>query len=107
MKYPFHLRPELVEDAAAAFHWYEAASTGLGYEFLRFHFAALASIQRHPLAYRKVYRNFRRVLLRRFPYALYFTIEHRNVTVFLLIHLARDPAAIRRSLRQRRKKRII
>jgi toxin ParE1/3/4 len=102
VNYTFHLRPELLEDAKVAFHWYEEASTGLGHEFLRCHFAALGAIERQPLVYRKIYRDFRRVLLPRFPYAIYFRVEGAAIVVYLLIHCAREPALIRRSLRERR-----
>jgi toxin ParE1/3/4 len=98
------LRPELVDDAAEAFAWYESASIGLGHDFLRSYFAAVASVQREPLLYRRVYREFRRALLGRFPYALYFRVERRTVIVMLLIHGARDPALVRRSLRGRRRR---
>ncbi|MBA4149565.1 MAG: hypothetical protein H0X66_15745 [Verrucomicrobia bacterium] len=56
MSYHLRFRPELVEDAHETFAWYEAAATGLGHEFLRSYFAALAIVQRQPLIYRKVYR---------------------------------------------------
>lgn len=98
------LRPELVDDAHEAFASYEAAATGLGHEFLRAYFVAVAAAQHQPLFYRRVYRDFRRVLLARFPYALYFRIEDRTVVVFLLIHGARNPASIRQSLRSRKTK---
>jgi toxin ParE1/3/4 len=73
----------------------------LGHELLRCYFAAVAIAQREPLLFRKVYRDFRRVLLGRFPYALYFRIERQTGVVFLLIHGARNPALIRRALRKR------
>jgi hypothetical protein len=105
VNYSLRLRPELVEDAHEAFVWYESAATGLGHEMLRCYFAAVAIAQREPLLFRKVYRDFRRVLLDRFPYALYFRVEQQTVVVFLLIHGARNPASIRRALRERRKQR--
>lgn len=101
MNYTLRLRPELVEDAQAAFGWYESVATGLGHELLRAYFVAVAAAHRQPLSYQKVYRDFRRVLLGRFPYVLYFRVERQTVVVFLLIHGARDPAAIRRVLRGR------
>ena len=102
MNYSLRLRPELVDDAAAAFAWYEAAAVGLGHEFLRCYFAAVAIVQREPLLFRKVHRDFRRVLLGRFPYAVYFRIEEQTVVIFLLIHGARNPTLIRRTLRERK-----
>ena len=104
MNYSLRLRPELVEDAHEAFVRYESAATGLGHELLRCYFAAVAVAQREPLLFRKVYRDFRRVLLDRFPYVLYFRIEQEIVVIFLLVHGARNPAMIRRALRQRKKR---
>ena len=101
MNYSIRLRPELVDDAAEAFRWYENAATGLGHEFLRSYFVALAAITREPLRLWRVYGDFRRVLLARFPYALYFRVEAGSVVVFLLTHGARNPRAIQRSLRRR------
>jgi hypothetical protein len=102
VNYAVRLRPELVEDAHEGFLWYEAAATGLGHEFLRSFFVATAAGHRQPLVYRKVYGDFRRVLLGRFPYALYFRVERNVVVIFLLVHGARDPALIRRALRTRK-----
>ena len=102
MKYGLRLRPELVEDAHEAFVWYEAAATGLGHDFLRSYFATVAALQRQPLIYRRVYKDFRRAFLGRFPYALYFRMEADAVVIFLLIHGARDPAFVRRLLRERK-----
>lgn len=104
MNYSVRLRPELEEDPYEAFAWHEGAATGLGHEFLRSLFIALAATQRDPLVYRKVFQDFRRVLLDRFPYPLYFRVEHDVVVIFLLIHGARNPALIRRSLRTRKNK---
>jgi hypothetical protein len=103
VSYSLRLLPELVEDAHEAFVWYEAAATGLGHELLRCYFAAVAIAHREPLLFRKVYRDFRRVLLDRFPYALYFRIEQQTVVIFLLIHGGRNPALMRRTLRERGK----
>ena len=102
MNYSVRLRPELVEDSHEGFLWYEAAATGLGHEFLRSFFVAIAAGVRQPLAYRMVYGDFRRVLLGRFPYVLYFRVERNVVVIFLLVHGARDPAWIRRTLRTRK-----
>jgi plasmid stabilization system protein ParE len=104
VNYTLRLRPELVDDAHEAFTWYESAAPGLGHEFLRCYFACAATIARQPLLYRKVHRHFRRALLGRFPYALYFHVAGKEVVVFLLIHGARNPALIRRSLRQRKQR---
>lgn len=102
MSRELRIRPELLDDVAKAFTWYENAASGLGQEFLRSYFAALAVLTRQPTIFRKVHRDFRRVLLARFPYAIYFRLESKYVVAFLLTHGSRDPASIRTALRERK-----
>lgn len=65
--------PEVEEDTIGAYFWYEEKAKGLGEEFLRVFYTTIAEIGRTSLIYRKVYKNFRRCLLKRFPYSIYFT----------------------------------
>lgn len=92
---------EVEDDAAAAYAWYEARSRGLGEEFLRMFYARAGEIPQNPLLYPVAYGHFRRCLLRRFPYAVYFRVEGTEVVVFGLFHCARDPRAIRKKLQDR------
>jgi toxin ParE1/3/4 len=101
MKYSIRFRPEVENDALSAYHWYEDKSSGLGEEFLRVFYAHAFELVRNSLIYRKVYKKFRRRLLRRFPYAIYFVIENHNIIVFGLFHTARDPKRIEKILNDR------
>ena len=101
MKYNLHFIPEVEEDVIGGYVWYEAKTPGLGEEFLRMFYASAAEIPWNPLLYPKVHRMFRRRLLRRFPYAIYFMIEDDQVIVFGLFHCARDPRNIKMMLRER------
>lgn len=60
--------PEADDDVVTAYGWYEEREPGLGEEFLRCVEACVRTIQRHPQAYRVAVDEFRRALLRRFPY---------------------------------------
>ena len=93
--------PEVQGDAVDGYAWYEGKVSGLGEEFLRIFYACAAELPRNPLLYTKVYGEFRRRLMRRFPYAIYFKIEEDAVIVFGLFHCARNPKAIHRALRGR------
>jgi toxin ParE1/3/4 len=99
--YTLHFFPEVEEDIISGYVWYEAKSPGLGEEFLRMFYACAAEIPWNPLVYQKVYREFRRRLLRRFPYAIYFMIKDDQIIVFGVFHCARDPHTIRMKLRDR------
>ncbi len=79
------------DDIVAAALWYEARSDGLGMDFIRAADAALAAVARSPHQYPVVHREVRRVLLRRFPYAVYFVTRDRTVQVIACMHVRRDP----------------
>ncbi len=101
MTYSLRFLPEVEEDVIAGYVWYEEKSKGLGEDFLRVFYACAVEISRNPLIYPKVYEEFRRRLLRRFPYAVYFVIENDEIIVFGLFHCARDPRTIRTELENR------
>lgn len=54
--------------------------------------ASLMHIQRAPLSFPEVLAPFRRAVVRRYPYELFFTFDDHRVLVVLLFHTARDPA---------------
>lgn len=89
------IRPEAEADMHDAYHWYEEQAYGLGEEFLRAADAAIASIQRHPEAYPKVYESVRRAFLRKFPYGLFYVIEPDMIVVLACFYVRRDPKSWR------------
>lgn len=101
MTYTLRFLPDVEEDIMAGYAWYEEKAPGLGEDFLRMFYAGTGEIRWNPLLYSKMYREFRRCLLRRFPYAIYFRIEGSEIIVFGLFHCARDPRTIRAQLRGR------
>lgn len=92
------LAPEAEQDIADAYRWYESIRPGLGEEFLGSVEACLEAVRRAPETYSKVFEEFRRGLLRRFPYAVFYEQESNTVTVYGVLHTARDPAKWRRRL---------
>ena len=101
MTYPLHFFSEVEADVFSAYVWYGAKSPGLGEEFLRIFYACVKEIPENPLLYPKVCREFRRRLLRRFPYAIYFMIKDNQIIMSGLFHCARDPHTIRTTLQDR------
>jgi plasmid stabilization system protein ParE len=82
---------EAEADLAEAFHWYEARSTGLGHEFLDEVSHAFTRISDRPLRYALVHRDARRVLLRRFPYAVFYVARVDRVFGLGVLHQRRNP----------------
>ena len=60
-------------------------------EFLRDVENALSTIQANPLQYQIIYRNIRRVVLRRFPYGLMYIVSDRDIVVLACMHGRRNP----------------
>jgi plasmid stabilization system protein ParE len=91
MSYQLIISPEAEFDIQEAFEWYEQRDSGLGSEFVRAIDACLALIGRNPLAYPIVHQEVRRLLIRRFPYGLIYTLEEGTVTIIACFHVKRDP----------------
>ncbi len=102
MIYTLSFLPELEEDAMNGYGWYEEKTIGLGEEFLRIFYAHSYKIQRNPLVYQAVYNDFRRCLLRRFPYAIYYRIDKDRIIVYGLFHCARSPKTLKKYLHIRK-----
>lgn len=103
MTHSVHFLPEVADDAIAGYRWYESKAVGLGEDFLRMFYVSARLISANPLLYPNVHREFRRCLLRRFPYALYFKIEGDEAIVIGLFHCARNPQTVKAVLRVRNK----
>jgi len=74
-----------------ALHYYEFESPGLGAAFLDAVEKACVSIQEHPDSGIIVLGNIRRRLIRRFPYALLYSIRSNRIRVLAVMNLKRRP----------------
>jgi plasmid stabilization system protein ParE len=82
-------RTELID----AQDWYENEVSGLGRRFRAAVDAVVQRMSANPRQFPVIYKNVRRALLRRFPYALMFVIEADDtLTVIACFHGSRDPA---------------
>jgi len=91
-QYQIKAEPSVDADVEAAFDWYEGEQEGLGLEFVDELRAVYLRIVDGPLKYVEMRSGIRRALTRRFPYAVYFSIEETVVVVLAVLHAARDPA---------------
>lgn len=92
------IAPEAAQDADEAYSWYELQRRGLGEEFFGCLEAAFEFIQRNPLMSSLVANGYRRKLLRRFPYAVFYEFNEPYVIVYCVFHTARNPKTLRRRL---------
>lgn len=84
------VRPEAEQDLAAACAWYEQRRTGLGAELLDEVAGALGRLEQNPEQPRLYYRNFRRVLLHRFPYKVFYQVIGPRIVIFRVLHAKQD-----------------
>ena len=91
MSREFEIRPEAEADITDAFHHYDDVSANLGIALIAELDSVLARIRETPALYQAVHRDLHRVLLKRFPYAVFYTFTERAVIVFAVLHQASDP----------------
>lgn len=72
--------------------WYESQQGNLGVEFLLELDLAIERAAEKPNGYAMQFREVRRVLLRRFPYAVYFVYGTEILEVFAILHQHQDPS---------------
>lgn len=76
------LRKEAEQDLKDAYEWYESQQKNLGVTFISEIDAAINRIEGNPQAHAKIYKNIRRALCKRFPYAVYFIETNQNNIVY-------------------------
>ena len=85
------IAPEAELDIAEAYVWYEGRRAGLGEEFLSSVDACLESIRRRPEMCPVVHEGYRRSLIRRFPYAVFYEQSEATVAIYAVFHTSSDP----------------
>ncbi len=90
MSYRVALRAAAKTDLRDARDWYEQARSGLGDEFLAASADAFIKLEESAARYPVYYNGFRRLLMGRFPYRVFFRVEGDEVIVFRILHAARD-----------------
>jgi len=86
------------EDQAEAYAWYEKRQIMLGESFLTAVDDCLQRIAERPVMYAIVHGRYRRALVERFPYAIYYHVEVERVVVHAVIHTSRHSRHWRRRL---------
>lgn len=92
------IAPEVEGDLLEAYSWYEDRRKGLGEEFLARVNACVRAICEYPESNTAVFQTFRRGLVARFPYAVFYEYERQTLTVYCVFHTAREPEKWKRRL---------
>ena len=98
------VQPEAIQETDDAFEWYEDQEAGLGFRFLHDLEITYAAIARTPKNFQPLRDGFRRAILRRFPYAIFFEFNAELVVVHSVFHCSRNPDVWHRRLTKSKKK---
>ncbi|NJN52968.1 MAG: type II toxin-antitoxin system RelE/ParE family toxin [Gammaproteobacteria bacterium] len=88
---PSFLREEARRDLQIAANWYEARQRGLGDVFLDEFLSCVDQVEELPQSGERIDADVRRMLLNRFPYAIFYTIEPTHIEVLGVLHCRRHP----------------
>ena len=83
-------------DITEAVDWLRARSEELPVRFRAELEAVYGSIVEYPDMYPVVYRRFRRALLRKFPYSVFYVVEPAAIVVMGVVHQARNESTWQR-----------
>ncbi|HWM92123.1 MAG TPA: type II toxin-antitoxin system RelE/ParE family toxin [Thermoanaerobaculia bacterium] len=89
MKLTYH--PDAEGELVEAVRFYEGREPGLGSRFLRDFDAAIAAILAAPYRWRVVEDDVRRLVMRRFPYGIYYRQEGDDIRILVVKHHSRHP----------------
>jgi plasmid stabilization system protein ParE len=87
------IAPEAEAELSAAALWYESKRAGLGADFVAAIDVALESIGERPLSFQvwRMEMPFRRHVVDRFPFVIFFTMTAEGLEVFAVAHAKRKP----------------
>ena len=80
-----------IEDVELAFAWYEKQRRGLGFEFLDCVEVSIKSILENPEMYRIYYSFFRRCVIRRFPFSVFYTVDAAEIVLHSIFGNRQNP----------------
>ena len=93
MPFQLILRDRAVDEIQNAYSWYEMHVQGLGDRFLNTIQNYLAKIQENPNYFKKTYKEFHEVYIRKFPFVIiyYFDKKNRKIVIISVFHASRNP----------------
>lgn len=91
MTYKLVIKEEAYADMQIAYDYYEHQRQGLGDEFIEEVKEKIDYINKYPLHFPIVEKEFRQSLIDRFPYLLIYELSGKAVVVFAVFHTSQNP----------------
>ena len=91
MSFRLVIQPRASQEAEEAAIWYEKQRKGLGKEFVRELDFGIVSILHNPYKFEVLRNEFRRKVVKRFPFGIFFRIDNDTVIIVAIWHFKRKP----------------
>jgi plasmid stabilization system protein ParE len=88
-------------DLLVGYQFYEVQTSGIGSYFLETLYSDIESLRLYAGIHRQLF-GYHRLLSRRFPYAVYYTLTAGEIRVWRVLDCRRNPRWIRNQLRKSR-----
>jgi hypothetical protein len=89
---------QAARDLIEGFYFYEEQGKGLGSYFLTSLYADIESLKIYAGIHRKPFNQYHRLLSRRFPFAVFYTVGENTAFIHAVLDCRRNPAWIREHL---------
>jgi len=90
--------PSASRDIIDGFNFYENQQTGLGSYFVDSLFSDIDSLLIYYGIHSILYNSYHRMLAKRFPFAIYYSIDKDTIIVYAVLDCRRDPSWVRKRL---------
>ena len=90
--------PNARQEVADSFDWYESRDAGLGNDFLGALDDCIRLIRLHPEMFPIAFKNYRKALLTRFPFAIFYRVSSSVLTVYAVFHCSKSPLRLTKRL---------
>ncbi len=74
-----------------AIEWYEKIEKSLGLSFLDNLDQAISAVIKNPEMYPVIFKNVRRILIKKFPYSIFYHLTKNEIVVLAVFHEKRNP----------------
>ena len=91
MKYFFEFKEEARKDIIETAAWYRDKRTDLDKIFLLAIEKAISRIKNNPAAGRKIYKAFREISLKKFPYVIIYEIIFNTIVIYQVFNTWQNP----------------
>lgn len=94
MGFEIIIKPLARIDLDEAILWYENKLNGLGERFYQAFLTASETIRKSPEAFMEISPDIRRIIIKKFPYKVFYTIAENKVFIIGIMHAKRSAGFI-------------